>query len=210
MAAGALNFADAISLVEERGKYMQDAVPAGEGGMAAILGLDDDKVREICDNAAQGEVVSAVNYNSPGQVVVAGQATAVDRAIELAKEAGAKRALKLAVSAPSHCALMEPAAQRLAERLGHVDIHTPAIDVINNVDVVASRDPVAIREALVRQLYNPVRWVEIIQKMSAEGVDRLIECGPGKVLVGLNKRIDKGMSAQAVFDPATLDAALSE
>lgn len=209
VAAGALNFADGISLVAERGKYMQEAVPAGEGAMAAILGLDDDKVREICDTAAQGDVVSAVNFNSPGQVVIAGAAAAVDRACELAKEAGAKRALKLAVSAPSHCALMQPAADRLADKLSTIDIISPTIPVINNADVAAPADAAAIRNALVRQLYSPVRWVETIQKMSADGVDQLIECGPGKVLVGLNKRIVKEMAASAIFDAATLDAALA-
>jgi [acyl-carrier-protein] S-malonyltransferase len=209
VAAGAMPFADAVALVADRGKFMQEAVPAGEGAMAAILGLDDARVIEICEQAAEGEVVSAVNFNSPGQVVVAGAAAAVDRAIELAKAAGAKRALKLAVSAPSHCALMKPAADRLAERLQGIEINAPAIPVINNADVASPSDAGAIRDALVRQLYSPVRWVETIQKMSADGVDRLIECGPGKVLVGLNKRIDKAMNAAAVFDTATLDAALA-
>jgi len=210
VASGAISFADGIALVAERGRYMQEAVPAGQGGMAAILGLDDDKVIALCLEAAQGEVVSAVNFNSPGQVVIAGQATAVDRAIELAKEAGAKRALKLAVSAPSHCALMQPAAERLAEKLASVEIKSPSIPVINNADVVAATDADAIRDALVRQLYSPVRWVESVEKMSADGIERLIECGPGKVLVGLNKRIVKTMSAAAIFDTATLDAALAD
>lgn len=209
VASGAMSFADGIALVAERGKYMQEAVPAGEGGMAAILGLDDDKVIALCEEAANGDVVSAVNFNSPGQVVIAGQAAAVDRAIELAKEAGAKRALKLAVSAPSHCALMKPAAERLAQKLMTIDIQAPAIPVINNADVEAPSDAAAIRDALVRQLYSPVRWVESVEKMSTEGVDKLIECGPGKVLVGLNKRIVKTMSAAAIFDTATLDAALA-
>ncbi|MDH5361403.1 MAG: ACP S-malonyltransferase [Gammaproteobacteria bacterium] len=210
VASGAISFADGIALVAERGKYMQEAVPAGEGGMAAILGLDDEKVIALCAEAAQGEVVSAVNFNSPGQVVIAGQATAVDRAIEQAKEAGAKRALKLAVSAPSHCALMQPAAERLAEKLASIAIQTPTIPVINNADVVAATDADSIRDALVRQLYSPVRWVESVEKMAADGVDRLIECGPGKVLIGLNKRIVKTMSAAAIFDTATLDAALAD
>jgi [acyl-carrier-protein] S-malonyltransferase len=209
VAAGALNFADGIALVAERGKYMQEAVPAGEGAMAAILGLDDDKVREICETAAQGEVVSAVNFNSPGQVVIAGATAAVDRACDLAKEVGAKRALKLAVSAPSHCALMQPAADRLAEKLAGIEISSPAIPVINNVDVATATDADAIRDALVRQLHSPVRWVETVQKMAADGVEQLIECGPGKVLVGLNKRIDKSMVASAIFDTATLDVALA-
>lgn len=210
VAAGAISFVDGIALVAERGKYMQEAVPAGEGGMAAILGLDDDKVIALCEQAADGEVVSAVNFNSPGQVVIAGQAAAVDRAIELAKEAGAKRALKLSVSAPSHCALMQPAAERLAQKLASIDIQAPAIPVINNADVAMPVDADAIRDALVRQLHSPVRWVESVEKMSAKGVDRLVECGPGKVLVGLNKRIVKTMSAAAIFDTATLDAALAE
>lgn len=210
VASGAIGFADGIALVAERGKYMQEAVPAGEGGMAAILGLEDARVIEICEQAAEGEVVSAVNFNSPGQVVIAGQAAAVDRAMELAKEAGAKRALKLAVSAPSHCALMQPAAERLAEKLASIEIQSPSIPVINNADVTMPSDADEIRNALVRQLHSPVRWVESVEKMSADGVDRLIECGPGKVLVGLNKRIVKTMSAAAILDNATLDAALAE
>ena len=204
-----MQFSDAVALVADRGRFMQEAVPAGEGAMAAILGLDDAKVIEICAQAAEGEVVSAVNFNSPGQVVVAGAAAAVDRAIELAKAAGAKRALKLSVSAPSHCALMKPAAERLAERLQGIEISAPAIPVMNNADVASPEGSDAIRDALVRQLYSPVRWVETIQKMSADGVDALVECGPGKVLVGLNKRIVKEMNAVAVFDSATLDAALA-
>jgi len=209
VAAGAMPFSDAVALVADRGKFMQEAVPAGEGAMAAILGLDDAVVIELCEKAAEGQVVSAVNFNSPGQVVIAGAAAAVDRACELAKAAGAKRALKLAVSAPSHCALMKPAAERLAERLQGIEISVPAIPVINNADVASAESAEAIRDALVRQLYSPVRWVETIQKMAADGVDSLIECGPGKVLVGLNKRIVKEMNAAAVFDTATLDAALA-
>ena len=209
VAAGAMPFTDAVALVADRGKFMQEAVPAGEGAMAAILGLDDAVVIELCEKAAEGQVVSAVNFNSPGQVVIAGAAAAVDRACELAKAAGAKRALKLAVSAPSHCALMKPAAERLAERLQGIEISVPAIPVINNADVASAESAEAIRDALVRQLYSPVRWGETIQKMAADGVDSLIECGPGKVLVGLNKRIVKEMNAAAVFDTATLDAALA-
>ena len=188
---------------------MQEAVPAGEGAMAAILGLDDDKVVSICTNAAMDEVVSAVNFNSPGQVVVAGSSAAVDRAVSLAKEEGAKRALKLPVSVPSHCALMIPAAEKLATRLNDITISAPAIPVINNVDVVATDNRDDIRDALVRQLHNPVRWVETVQKMSGDGVDKLIECGPGKVLVGLNKRIDRNMAASALFDVAGLEQALN-
>lgn len=210
VAAGALSFADGIALVAERGRYMQEAVPAGAGAMAAILGLEDAKVIDICAQAAEGEVVSAVNFNSPGQVVIAGQAAAVDRAMALAKEAGAKRALPLAVSAPSHCALMKPAAERLAEKLASIEISSPRIPVINNADVAMPTDAESIRSALVRQLYSPVRWVESVEKMAADGVERLVECGPGKVLVGLNKRIVKTMGATAIFDTASLEAALAE
>jgi len=207
--AGAMQFEDAVALVAKRGAYMQEAVPVGEGAMAAILGLSDDQVKSACNDAAQGEVVAAVNFNAPGQVVIAGKATAVDRAIELCKEAGAKRALKLAVSAPSHCQLMEPAAERLMGQLQSIDIQSPAIPVLNNVNVVSESDPDKIRDALKRQLCNPVRWVETIQKMHADGVDQLIECGPGKVLVGLNKRIEKSMSALPIFSPETIEAALT-
>jgi len=207
--AGAIQFKDAIALVAKRGEYMQEAVPAGQGAMAAILGLSDDQVLSACRDAAQGEIVSAVNFNSPGQVVIAGASSAVDRAIELCKEAGAKRALKLPVSVPSHCELMVPAAEKLAKRLQEIEICAPTIPVINNVDVIAETDPDRIRDALTRQLFSPVRWVETIVKMFNDDVDRLIECGPGKVLVGLNKRIEKNMNALPVFSPETLDQALS-
>ena len=210
VAAGALDFRDAVSLVAERGRLMQEAVPAGTGSMAAILGLDDAKVIEVCESAAQGEVVSAVNFNANGQVVIAGQVTAVERAVELAKEAGAKRAVVLPVSVPSHCALMKPAADKLAERLAGISISAPQIPVINNCDVSKANDADAIRDALVRQLYSPVRWVETIQAMAGEGVNTLVECGPGKVLVGLNKRIVKEMKALAVYDPAGLESTLAE
>jgi len=205
-----LAFEDAIKLVAERGRLMQEAVPAGTGAMAAVLGLDDDAVRAVCKDAAASEVVEAVNFNSPGQVVVAGHKAAVERAVELAKAKGAKRALLLPVSVPSHCALMQPAADKLATLLEDVAIQAPRIQVINNVDVAMPTDPAAIRRALVRQLHSPVRWVETIQKMAADGVDRLIECGPGKVLVGLNKRIERNMGAQAVFDSESLAAALAD
>ena len=207
---GSLAFEDAIKLVAERGRLMQEAVPAGTGAMAAVLGLDDDTVRAVCTEAAAGEVVEAVNFNSPGQVVVAGHKTAVERTVELAKAKGAKRALLLPVSVPSHCALMQPAAEKLATVLEGVAVQPPQIPVINNVDVAMPTDPAAIRSALVRQLHSPVRWVETVQKMAADGVDRLIECGPGKVLVGLNKRIERNMAAQAVFDADSLAAALAE
>lgn len=207
--AGSMTFEDAVGVVADRGRFMQQAVPAGEGAMAAILGLEDEKVVELCAKAAEGEVVSAVNFNSPGQVVVAGSSNAVQRAVELAKENGAKRALLLPVSVPSHCALMRPAAEQLSARLKDITISAPTIPVLNNVDVTASSDPDAIRDALARQLYSPVRWVETIQKMASEGVDNLVECGPGKVLVGLNKRIDRNMAASALFDAASLEQTLN-
>ncbi len=210
VAAGALNFADAVKLVAERGRLMQEAVPAGQGAMAAILGLDDAAVIGVCEAAAQGEVLSAVNFNAPGQVVVAGTAAAVERVVDAAKEAGAKRALPLPVSVPSHCALMKPAAEKLAEQLAGITFSAPTIPVINNADVATESDGDAIRDALVRQLYSPVRWVESVQKMAQDGVDTLVECGPGKVLVGLNKRIEKSMNAMAVFDSASLEKALTE
>ncbi|MGD8570189.1 MAG: ACP S-malonyltransferase [Gammaproteobacteria bacterium] len=206
--AGALQFEDAVKLVSLRGQYMQEAVPAGQGAMAAILGLSDAQVKSACHDAAQADVVSAVNFNAPGQVVIAGNTAAVDRAIELCKEAGAKRAVKLPVSAPSHCVLMAPAADRLMKQLQNIDINAPQIPVINNVDVAVENDAETIRDALKRQLCNPVRWVDTINKMHGDGVDRLIECGPGKVLTGLNKRIEKSMTVMPVFSPETLDAAL--
>lgn len=207
--AGALSFADGVALVAERGRYMQEAVPAGTGAMAAILGLEDAQVIEACAGAAQGQVVSAVNFNSPGQVVIAGHAAAVERAMEAAKAMGAKRALPLPVSVPSHCALMQPAADRLAQRLAGITLQTPQIPVINNVDVAVAADAAAMRQALARQLYSPVRWVETVQRMAADGVDALVECGPGKVLVGLNKRIAKDMKTFAIVDTASLDEALA-
>jgi [acyl-carrier-protein] S-malonyltransferase len=176
--------------------------------MAAILGLSDAQVKAACRDAAQAEVVNAVNFNAPGQVVIAGNNNAVDRAITLCKEAGAKRAVKLAVSAPSHCVLMAPAADRLMKKLQTIEITAPQIPVINNVDVARETDAEQIRDALKRQLCNPVRWVETINKMHGDGVDRLIECGPGKVLTGLNKRIEKSMNVMPVFSPQTLDEAL--
>ncbi|MDH5435646.1 MAG: ACP S-malonyltransferase [Gammaproteobacteria bacterium] len=207
--SGAMAFEDAISLVADRGRFMQEAVPEGKGAMAAILGLDDALVIQVCDEATQGDVVSAVNFNSPGQVVIAGSKDAVTRATEIAKEKGAKRALLLPVSVPSHCALMKPAAERLAQRLNEITINSPSIPVINNVDVAICDNADAIREALTKQLYSPVRWVETIQKMHADGVDNLIECGPGKVLTGLNKRIEKTMNVFPVYDPESLATALT-
>jgi len=208
--AGALDFQEAISLVEERGRCMQSAVPAGTGAMAAILGLDDVAVAVVCEQAAAGDVVSPVNYNSPGQVVIAGHVGAVERAIVLAKEAGARRAVQLPVSVPSHCALMRPAAEQFADRLNKAVIKTPSIKVIQNVDATLHDDPDTIRANLDRQLYSPVQWVSSVQAMGKEGVTRIIEAGPGKVLTGLCKRIDKSIAAAAVFDESSLTSALDQ
>ncbi len=208
VAAQALDFSDAVKLVAARGRFMQEAVPAGTGAMAAILGLEDDQVRELCAQAAEGGVVEAVNFNSPGQVVIAGEKEAVERAMGLAKEAGAKRALPLPVSVPSHCALMEPAAQRLAEELARVEIRMPSVPVLHNVDVAGADSVEALREKLVQQLHSPVRWVETIQAMAGRGVEKIIEAGPGKVLTGLGRRIDKNLQFLPVFDPASLEKAL--
>ncbi len=205
--AGSLNFADAIRLVEKRGQLMQAAVPAGVGAMAAILGLGDDAVRQACADSAQGDVVEAVNFNAPGQVVIAGSKAAVERAAEAAKAAGAKRAVLLPVSVPSHSSLMMPAAERFAEILADIAIQAPSIPVINNVDVKAESNPSKIREALVRQLHNPVRWVETIRQFAAQGVETIVESGPGKVLVGLNKRIVKEQMIYPVLDAESLAAA---
>lgn len=209
VAAGALALADGVQLVAERGRLMQEAVPAGTGAMAAILGLDDDAVRAACAQAAQGEVVSAVNLNAPGQVVIAGSKAAVERAIEACKAAGAKRAVPLPVSVPSHCALMMPAAEQLAVRLRSVAITVPTVPVVNNVDVAVAATADAIRDALVRQLYSPVRWVETVAKLAADGANVIVECGPGKVLTGLNKRIAKDAECLCVQDSASLAAALA-
>jgi [acyl-carrier-protein] S-malonyltransferase len=208
--AGALAFADAVRLVAERGQYMQEAVPRGSGAMAAILGLDDEQVRTVCQQAAAGEIVEAVNFNAPGQVVVAGDRAAVERCINLAKAAGAKRALPLPVSVPSHCALMKPAAERLAERLAATRIAEPAWPVLHNASVEAVDDPGQIRALLTMQLYCPVRWVETVHQLSARGAQWVLEMGPGKVLTGLNKRIVKSMKALPVFDPNSLAMALEE
>jgi len=208
--AKALAFEDAIRLVAERGRLMQEAVPAGTGAMAAILGLDDAAVEAVCSQAAEDQVLSAVNFNSPGQVVIAGAVAAVERALVVAKEAGAKRALPLPVSVPSHCALMQPAADKLAVQLADTVIKTPEIPVIHNVDADQHAEPDAIRDCLKRQLYSPVQWVKTINEMSSHGVTRIIEAGPGKVLTGLCKRIDKTISAAAVFDSASLSAAVEK
>jgi [acyl-carrier-protein] S-malonyltransferase len=189
VAAGVLSFKDALPLVRYRAEVMQSAVPAGVGAMAAILGLDDDAVRAVCSEAAQDDVLEAVNLNSPGQVVIAGNKAAVERGMEVAKAKGAKRALALPVSVPSHCALMRPAALRLADYLASVTINAPQIPVVHNADVVAYNDGDKIKDALVRQLYSPVRWVETVQHIAAQGITQSAECGPGKVLAGLTKRI---------------------
>jgi [acyl-carrier-protein] S-malonyltransferase len=206
--AGSLEFEAAVRLVAERGKFMQSAVPEGSGSMAAILGLEDDAVRDVCQSAAASEVVEAVNFNSPGQVVIAGDKGAVERACELAKAAGAKRALPLPVSVPSHCALMKPAADRLSERLADMEIQSPRIPVIHNVNVSETEDVDTIRALLSAQLYSPVRWVETVRKMAAAGSTTLLEAGPGKVLAGLTKRIDRSLSGIAVYDTKSLTQAL--
>jgi len=208
--ADAIAFEDAVKLVAARGRYMQEAVPKGTGAMAAILGLDDAAVIAVCSEAAQDEIVQAVNFNSPGQVVVAGNKAAVERATEIAKQKGAKRAVMLPVSVPSHCQLMKPAADKLAIDLNTISIQAPTIQVINNVDVKCESDPDAIRDALVRQLYQPVRWVEAVQSMIQAGTNTIIECGPGKVLVGLNKRIDKSITHAAITDADSLNACLAD
>ena len=204
--AGVLDFQDAVKLVELRGKLMQQAVPEGTGAMYAIIGLDNDAIINACKQAEQGEVVSAVNFNSPGQVVIAGAKAAVERAAALCKEAGAKRALPLAVSVPSHCALMKPAADQLSVSLESITLKAPVVAVLNNVDIKAETDAVAIRNALVRQLYSPVRWTETVEKMAQNGVEVLVEVGPGKVLNGLAKRIVDSLQAVSVNDVKSLDS----
>lgn len=209
VASGAMSFADGIRLVAERGRLMQSAVPAGTGAMAAILGLDDDVVRAVCAEAAQGEVVQAVNFNSPGQVVIAGQKAAVGRAMALASEKGAKRALELPVSVPSHCDLMKDAADKLAAELDSIEIKMPSLPVVMNVSAKPAESVAEIRDSLKKQLYSPVLWVDSVLYMKSQGVDMLMEMGPGKVLAGLAKRIDKDVNALPVFDQASLDKALA-
>jgi [acyl-carrier-protein] S-malonyltransferase len=204
--AGALDFAEAVKLVEARGEFMQQAVPAGAGAMYAIIGLDDDSIAEICHDTAvaTGDVVSPVNYNSPGQVVIAGEKNAAEQAANACKEAGAKRALPLAVSVPSHCELMRPAADHLDDKLETIVIAEPTVKVVNNVDVAVESEPAGIRSALVRQLYCPVQWTKTVEFLAAEGIDTIIEVGPGKVLTGLGKRIVKSVSYIAVNTPETV------
>lgn len=205
---GAMSFADAIKLVEARGQYMQEAVPAGAGAMYAIIGLDDNTIANVCHQTAiaTGDVVSPVNFNSPGQVVIAGEKVAAEQAASACKEAGAKRALPLAVSVPSHCELMRPAADKLEDALATLNVHTPAINIINNVDVTIETDGASIKSALVRQLYCPVQWTRTVEYLAAAGVERIIEVGPGKVLTGLNKRINKSLESIAVNTPESVEA----
>ena len=206
--AGALTFNDAVSLVAARGRYMQEAVPAGTGAMAAILGLDDGVVSDACARAAEDQVVSAANFNAPGQVVVAGEKEAVGRAVTACREAGARRTVLLPVSVPSHCDLMHPAAEKLAQRLKDINVERPRIPVIHNADVTGHDDPDAIRDVLTKQLHAPVRWVATVKTFAANGVDIVVECGPGKVLTGLNRRIEKGLQAKFIQDSASLHDAL--
>jgi [acyl-carrier-protein] S-malonyltransferase len=208
VAAGVIAFKDAVPLVRFRAQAMQEAVPVGQGGMAAILGLSDEDVRAACAEAAQGQVVEPVNFNAPAQVVIAGHKEAVERACQAAKDKGAKRALPLPVSAPFHSSLLKPASDRLREYMAGVNFSAPQIPVINNVDVAIVTDPAAIKDALVRQAASPVRWVETVQKMAASGITHLVECGPGKVLAGLTKRIDGNLAGEAMFDQATLEKVL--
>lgn len=208
--AGVIAFADAVRLVELRGKFMQDAVPAGTGAMSAIIGLDDAAIAQACEAAAEGQVVSPVNYNSPGQVVIAGHKEAVERAGAACKAAGAKRALPLPVSVPSHCALMKPAAEKLAAELSNITFNAPQIPVINNVDVAWETTPEAIRDALVRQLYSPVQWTKSVEFMASQGIEHLYEVGPGKVLTGLTKRIVDTLTASALNEPAAMSEALAQ
>jgi [acyl-carrier-protein] S-malonyltransferase len=204
VASGAIAFQAALPLVRLRAQAMQEAVPEGVGGIAAVIGLDDDAIRAVCTEAAQGQVLEAANYNAPGQVVIAGHREAVSRGMELAKARGAKRALMLPMSAPSHCSLMRPAAQRLADLLAQTEITAPAMPVINNADVGTPADGAAIRDSLVRQLSSAVRWVETVQAMQRAGVRRLVECGPGSVLTGLNKRIASEVETVSLKDAQAL------
>ncbi len=208
VAAGALAFRDALPLVRFRAQAMQEAVPMGEGAMAAILGLEDGAVRAACGEAAQGQMVEAVNFNAPSQVVIAGHKAAVERGVALAKAKGAKRAMMLPVSAPFHSSLLKPAAEKLAAYLSDVAVSAPCIPVVNNVDVAVEREPQRIRQALARQASSPVRWVEIVRRFAADGISLVAECGPGKVLAGLTRRIEDGLQSHALTDPLSLQQAL--
>ena len=206
--AGALDFQEAVKLVRLRAQAMQEVVPQGEGAMAALLGPDEPAPADACAEPAQGEVVPAANLNSPGQIVIAGARAAVERAMAAAKARGAKRAVLLPVSAPFHCALMKPAAERLQQRLADIEVRVPAIPVLNNVDVAVETDPVRIKDALVRQAYSPVRWIETVQEIARGGVTHVFECGPGKVLAGMTKRIEGSLQGAAIADAASLDEVL--
>jgi [acyl-carrier-protein] S-malonyltransferase len=208
--ADALDFQEAVLLVRERGRLMQEAVLEGEGAMAAILALEDAQVEDVCARAAHGQIVAAANYNTPGQVVIAGHVAAVTRAMALATEAGAKRVMRLAVSVPAHCSLMAPAAKAFAGQLETTPMQAPQITVLHNVDVQHHDDPSDIREMLARQLYSPVRWVETVQAFSARGARTAIELGPGRVLTGMNKRIDRSLLSLCVYDPLSLEQALAK
>ncbi len=211
VAAGVISFKDAVPLVRFRAQAMQEAVPVGQGTMAVMLGLSDEDVRAACAEAAAavpGEVVEAVNYNAPAQVVVAGHTAAVEKACEIAKAKGAKRAMRLPVSAPFHSSLLKPASDRLRDYMASIHFNAPQIPLINNVDVAVLNDPASIKDALVRQAASPVRWVETMQKVAEEGITNVVECGPGKVLMGLAKRIDARLVGEAIYDQATLERML--
>lgn len=205
--AESITLADGVALVKRRGELMRDACPGGQGKMAAILGMDDEELKAVCAEAAQGEVVQAVNFNAPGQVVIAGHSTAVDRAIELAKQKGARKAMPLAVSVPCHSDLMRAASEELAAKLASTTINKPVIPVVNNIDAQIELNPERIREKLIVQLYSPVLWVDSIKTMAAQGITRVVECGPGKVLSGMNKRIVRELEVFNVLDAASLEAA---
>lgn len=206
--AGALSFTDAVKLVRMRGAFMQDAVAPGEGAMAAIIGLDDERVRAVCSEAAAGGVVSPVNYNAPGQVVIAGEASAVAKAVEALKAAGAKRAMPLPVSAPFHTSLMEPAAEHLASHIRATEFRKPQVPVIHNLHARSENDPDSIKQVLIEQIYNPVLWVDCMKALVAGGATRVVECGPGKVLAGMAKRIDRSVDACTLDDVDSLESAL--
>lgn len=203
--AGVVAFKDAVKLVQQRGKFMQEAVPAGKGAMAAIIGLDDDKIVAICEQAAEGECVSAVNFNSPGQVVIAGAVAPVERAMAQCKEAGAKRALPLPVSAPFHTEMMRPAADNLASQVEATEFSAPQVPVVHNVNAATEVDPAVIKSLMIEQIYSPVLWTDCVDSLAAAGIETLVECGPGKVLAGLTKRINRELSALTSESPADLD-----
>ncbi len=207
--SGSISLQEGIALVKRRGELMRDACPGGQGKMAAIIGLDDDKTISVCADAAQGQVVQAVNFNAPGQVVIAGDSDAVDRAVELAKEAGARKAMPLAVSVPCHSDLMKPAAEELAEKLRATTISAPSIPVVNNIDAQIELDPEKIREKLIVQLYSPVLWVASVNTMVEKGIEVMVECGPGKVLSGMNKRVSRSLSVSSIQDQAGLESTLA-